>query len=320
MIADSGRRAPLRTRPAFTLVELLVVVAVIGILLALLLPAVQAARESGRRTQCKEHLHQVGLAFLNFESANKKFPPGKKWSRPRNDPQTFDYAWSSILLDYVEEQALHDLIDFNLPLTSPTNLPATSQAIPIYLCPSTDRVEAHRSPDGKLFNLGGVPGEGLGCIDYLGVSGPDKDTLHPATGEEYGRQRGVLLGTKGLPNGNSLVEPPAITVAKITDGLSKTICMVECTGRGVTMKDGVVENLNGAWASGSNISHINKSVNAEEPPDVWEGERIFAEHPGGAHALVCDGSVHFLSEDVAELVIMYLCSRDGGEVVNEMPF
>lgn len=312
--------SPRQRRRAVTLVELLVVIAVVGILVALLIPAVQAARESARRSQCQDHLHQVGIALLNYESANKRFPPGKRWSRPRTDPRTFDYAWSSILLDYVEEQALHDLIDFDQPLTDPVNLPATSQVVPIYLCPSTNRIEAHRSPEGQLINLGGVPGEGLGCIDYLGVSGPDKDTIHPGTGEEYGRQRGVLLGTKGLPNGNMLTEPPVVTAAKIEDGLSKTICMVECTGRGVEFKDNVVLSLNGAWASGSNISHINKGVNEEAPPDAWMDERIFAEHPAGAHILVCDGSVHFLSDDTEELIIMYLCSRDGGETIPEMPF
>jgi hypothetical protein len=192
--------------------------------------------------------------------------------------------------------------------------------VPVYLCPSTERVDEHRTPEGQLINLGGVPGEGLACIDYLGVSGPNKDTLHPATGEEYGRQRGILLGTKGLPDGNLLTEPPVVTPAKVTDGLSKTICMVECTGRGVSTKDGVVENLDGAWASGSNISHINKGVNEVEPPKAWENERIFAEHPGGAHALVCDGSVQFISDATAELVIMYLCSRDGDELITEMPY
>lgn len=314
-------RSHSRLPRGFTLVELLVVIAIVGVLIGLLLPAVQAARESSRRSRCQNNLRQIGIAVLNYESQHQRFPPGKRWSRPRNDPQTFDYSWSSILLDYVEEQALHDQIDFSLPLTDPVNLPATSRALPIYLCPSTSRIEEHRSYDGQLINLDGQPGEGLGCIDYLGISGPDKDKKNPATGLDYGRQRGVLLGTKGLPNGNQLTEPPAVTASKIVDGLSNTICIVECTGRGADVKkSGEIKSLNGAWASGSNISHIDKGVNSEQPPKVWEDERIFSDHPAGANTLTCDGSVQFLLNDVEPKVIRSLCSRDGEERIEPPPF
>lgn len=293
------------------------VIAVIGVLVALLIPAVQSARESSRRTQCQNHLRQVGLAVANYESAVGSLPPGKKWSRPRHDPLTFDYSWSSILLDYVEEQTLHDRLDFSLPLTDPVNLPAASQIVPIYLCPSTSRIDQHRSVEGRLVNLGGQPGEGLACTDYLGVSGPDKDKTNPTTGEEYGRQRGVLLGTKGLPDGKILTEPPPVRLSHIVDGLSHTLSIVECTGRGADVKkDGQVQSLNGAWASGSNISHINKGVNTESPPDAWEDERIFSDHPGGANALVCDGSVQFLVDESDEQIIRAYCSRDGEEAID----
>lgn len=315
---------PLRARfsalNGFTLVELLVVIAIIGVLVALLLPAVQAARESSRRASCTNNLRQVGLAILNYESQHQKFPPGKKWSRPRTDPLTFDYSWSAILLDYVEEQALHDQIDFNLPLSDPVNLPATSIALPIYLCPSTSRIEEHRGYDGRLFDLEGNPGEGMGCIDYLGVSGPDKEKENPATGELYGSQRGTLLGTKGLPNGKLLTEPPAVKISKITDGTANTVCLVECTGRGADFKNNGEVSLNGAWASGSNLSHIDKGVNTKQPPKAWEDERIFSEHPAGANALTCSGSVQFLLNDIDPVVIRSLCSRDGEEIIDPSPF
>ena len=305
----------------FTLVELLVVISILGVLVGLLLPAVQAARESSRRTACQNNLRQVGLALQNYESSQGKFPPGKKWSRPRNDPQTFDYAWSSILLDYVEEQSLHGQIDFNIPLTDPVNLPATSMVLPIYLCPSASRIEEHRSPAGQLVNLGGQAGEGLGCIDYLGVSGPNSNKTNPATGQKYGKQRGILLGTKGLPDGKQLMKPPAVKAASIVDGLSNTICVVECTGRGADLKkSGTVDSLNGAWGSGSNISHINKGVNTQLPPKAWEDERIFSDHPSGANALTCDGSVQFLVNESDPQVIRSLCSRDGEEMIDSPLF
>jgi len=183
-------------RRGMTLVELLVVIAIIGILLALLLPAVQAARESSRRSMCLNNLRQVGLAILNYEGQQKKFPPGKQYSAPRTDPAAFGYSWSCVILSHLEEGAIQEQLNFKKPMTDPVNLPASSQVIPVFLCPSVAQVEEHRSPEGRIFNLNGQPGEGLGCMDYLGVSGPDKDKDNPATGEIYGSQRGVLIGNK----------------------------------------------------------------------------------------------------------------------------
>jgi prepilin-type N-terminal cleavage/methylation domain-containing protein/prepilin-type processing-associated H-X9-DG protein len=316
---DAGMRRG-RIDCGFTLVELLVVLAIVGILIAILIPAVQAARESARRTACLNNLHQIGIGLRAFESTYGKWPPGKKWSGPRNQPMTFALAWSSFLLPYIEEDAIFQALDLSVDFTDPVNLPATTQIISIYLCPSTSSIEEHRRPDGHLGPVEGMAGEGLGCIDYLGISGPDKDTKHPVTKELYGRQRGVLIGTKGLPGEAELIEPIPITSAKIIDGLSHTICVTECTGRGVAIKDGKIDSLNGAWASGVNVTHIDKGVNEEEPPDAWHQERIFSEHPGGAHMLMCDGSVHFFSDNTKESVIRWLCSRDGQEEIGTDAF
>jgi len=301
----------------FTLVELLVVLAIIGILIALLIPAVQYARESARRTACMNNLRQIGVGLRGFETTHGHWAPGKKWSGPRNEPVTFSLAWSSFLLEYLEENAIHDAMNFTVDFTDPINLPATTQIVPVYLCPSTTRREEHRGEDDHLFNLGGLPGEGLACIDYLGVSGPDKDAKHPVTKEAYGRQRGVLIGTKGLPGDDELIEPPPITSAMIIDGLSHTICVTECTGRGVDVKAGQIDALHGAWASGNNVSHIDKGVNEVEPPDAWHNERIFSDHYTGAHVLMCDASVHFLDNEIGKKVLRSLCSRDGEEDISD---
>ncbi len=307
---------PASQRRGMTLVELLVVIAVIGILVALLLPAVQAARESSRRSTCLNNLRQVGLAVLNYEGIHKKFPPGKQYSAPRTEPTAFGYSWSSVILHHLEEGAIQEQIDFKKPMTDPVNLPAASEVVPVFLCPSASRLEEHRSPEGRLFNLNGQPGEGMGCMDYLGVSGPDKDKDNPTTGEQYGAQRGVLIGNKGLPDEDTIQVPPSITIARITDGTSKTVMVVECTGRGADVnKSGEVKSLNGAWASGGNISHIKKGVNEEEPPVAWEDERVYSDHPYGSHGLLADGSVHFLSKSMEASTLRSLCSRDGGETI-----
>jgi prepilin-type N-terminal cleavage/methylation domain-containing protein len=307
------------SRYAFTLVELLVVIAIIGVLIALLLPAIQASREASRRAECQNRLHQVGLGIQNYISNHKKFPAGKKWSGPRTDPGSYQLAWSAFLLDYLEQGATLAKVNFKIPLTDPANLTATGQVIEAYICPSTSRHEEHRGEDHRLLPLD-VPGGGMGCIDYLGSSGPDKDAEPPGSNQEYGRQRGVLIGTKGMPNEDTLVEPPPIRPEHVTDGMSNTLCVAECTGRGVEFSKGEIKSLNGAWASGSNVSHITEGVNQVPIPDAWYDEAIISDHPGGAQILMCDASVHFVTDDIDETLLMSLCSRDGEEVLPELPF
>src|SRR5215213_9279777 len=112
---------------AFTLVELLVVIAIIGILVALLLPAIQAARESARRTQCKNQIRQVGLAILNYEVARKQFPPSI-------GPGPYGYIAN--VLGYFEEQNLRDLIDFSVRWSDPKNDRMRDKPLPFLRCPT----------------------------------------------------------------------------------------------------------------------------------------------------------------------------------------
>src|SRR5688500_16941691 len=129
--ADSrGGRLRAPRFAGFTLVELLVVIAIIGILLALLIPAVQAARESSRKTQCANNLRQIGIGLQNYESTHKRWPAGKKWSGPPSDPNSFAQAWCNFLLEYIEEDAIHNSIDFKKPFTDPVNLRAANTIIP----------------------------------------------------------------------------------------------------------------------------------------------------------------------------------------------
>ena len=299
----------------FTLVELLVVVAIMGMLMALLIPAVNAARGAARKNACSNNIRQVGIGILNFESALGRFPEGQQWVS-RRPPNNVSYSWAAALLPYIEEQATFDALDFKKSFLHPANLPAASRVVSIYICPSTSRIEKHRDRNHQITDLNGIPGSGLGCIDYLGISGPSKSEKNPMTGADYGPQRGILLGTKGTPNEDTALSPAPLRAKDITDGLSHTICMAECTGRGLD-SDG---DFNGTWVSGRNIGHVAKGPNSEKPPKVWNKEHIFSDHAGGANSLACDGSVHFLATGTDKLVILSIVSRDGGETLDRGSF
>lgn len=301
----------LKKRAAFTLVELLVVIAIIGILIGMLLPAIQQVRAAARRTACKNNLRQVGLGIINYESGNMQFPAGQFWTVAEVDESgdnRLDYSWMALILPQIEADNIFQQIDFALPYRAPVNKAAIANIVPAYLCPSTSRTDGRREED-IIVDLDDEIGLDLGCTDYMGISGPTQNEVNPATGDNYQRQQGVLIGIKGLRNEARITHPPAVTYGKISDGSSNTMMVTECTGRG-TEKD---NDPNGSWVSGKNITHAEKQINSKSPKDSWNDEIIFSEHSGGANAVFADGSVHFLTDEMTEENILALSSRNGGE-------
>src|SRR5262245_1999957 len=140
----------IRNRPGFTLVELLVVIAIIGILVALLLPAIQAAREAARRTDCANRIRQVVLATLNYESAKQKLPSHGDVYAVNNEIAGGLSAQARIL-PYVESQAVHDLVDQDKHWRHGNNARARTTPLPFYICPSGQQVE----PSFTLISSGG---------------------------------------------------------------------------------------------------------------------------------------------------------------------
>jgi prepilin-type N-terminal cleavage/methylation domain-containing protein/prepilin-type processing-associated H-X9-DG protein len=338
-----GRRANGQSRnvPGFTLVELLVVIAIIGVLVALLLPAIQSARESARRTQCTNNLKQIGLGMLNFETSKKHFPPGEY--KPAGVPTSGGLAWCAWFLPYIEEKAIYDQMNFKLDMRRPPNWQPdlsgpTNRLIPVYLCPSSSRHQTHRGLDGRLIDFNGNgytsgTGEGMACIDYMGIEGPGTNVLNPATRQPYGEFRGMLLDltSGGLCNGTAAeCSSKTVKVRGITDGTSHTMIVAECSGRGVEDTNGdalggeILNDLDGAWASDANLGKIKLSVNdgvynvsaINPPPEInWKEEEMFSDHPGGVNILMCDGSVHFLNDMTDAYVYFALCTRDGNETI-----
>ncbi len=143
-------------KEGFTLVELLVTIAIIGILVGLLLPAVQAAREAARKASCKNNLRQQGIALHSYHDSLATLPPGCIEWRAFSSPATQrQFAWSAMLLPYLEQRNLHQQIDWRRPYDAPENLKAANTDLPVYICPS----EFDFTPGKGLISYGGIFGE-----------------------------------------------------------------------------------------------------------------------------------------------------------------
>ncbi len=189
------RKLPSERCPSggFTLVELLVVIAIIGVLVALLLPAIQSAREAARRSQCSNNLHQMGIALHSYHALHRCFPPGGIEPRPYW-PRGRQFAWSALILPQMEQTSLADQIDFTKPFDDPINAAPAAVVLSAYLCPSTPRTTPlHR---------------GRGACDYGGI---------------YGER---ISGRNSPPKGVMLYDR-SIRIGDILDGTSTTLVISE---------------------------------------------------------------------------------------------
>jgi prepilin-type N-terminal cleavage/methylation domain-containing protein/prepilin-type processing-associated H-X9-DG protein len=268
----------------FTLVELLVVVAIIGLLIALLLPAVQSSRESARRTQCANNLKQMGLGLLEYHDAKTTFPIGCIGCTKASGLST---AWSTVVLPFVEESQAFGLYDQTAAYNSVTNRKATSVVVGTYLCPST--VTFSRVRNGNT--TGDVNGNGrydagdfMGMIDYGGMYGSS----------------GFAVADNGV-----LVYDQTVSLRQVTDGASHTLLVGEDSGRGTSM--------DGEWADGGNIFDVEVAVNTSQNNELW------SDHPGGAQGLFCDGSVQFLADSLDLTLLSAISTRAGGEIIQWPP-
>jgi prepilin-type N-terminal cleavage/methylation domain-containing protein len=296
------KRRRVAPRLAFTLVELLVVIAIIGILVALLLPAIQAARETGRRCVCKNHLRQIGLATLNYHDQRKHLPPPKI-----NTQFTHHGSTLMLLLPYVEENHLYSQLDITKEVTDPVNYPMTRAPLPLLLCPSM--ALPREVPNENC-------GEKLGPGSYL-ISTRTRKTSK------------ILDGAFANPNPDGSY---SLGLKHITDGTSKTLLVGEinyglqsmlwtnCADVVGTPMWGDQTWASGYWAEswGHICAELPELFNNNQKYDPTFSLRVFrSDHSGGVYFVLLDGSVRFIPESSDPLVRVALVTRAGAETFND---
>lgn len=273
----------MRARRGFTLVELLVVIAILGILVALLLPAIQFARESARRTQCTNHLRNIGVAMHNFHDVHQHLPAGWLADLPDGEP---GWGWGAHLLLFLEQNALlENQIQLDDHIDENENEEARQAVIPIYLCPS----DASASDRFMLTGLHTGLFE-VGRSNYVGVFGTEEIELAPTRGD------GVFFH-------NSWVRFP-----DIQDGLSNTFLVGERSSRyGDSTWVGMIHGATDAMARvvGS----------CDHPPNDPHGhfEDFGSFHASGANFVLADASVRLIGSDIDPAVYHGLATRAGRE-------
>jgi len=293
-----------RSDRGFTLVELLVVIAIIGVLVALLLPAVQAAREAARRTQCTNNLKQVGLALHNYHDKNNHLPAGGTGNLYLGDGNR-SFSWITFVLPYLEERNLYDLVDFSGHWSTAHNMDLTVNPIPGLLCPSNDVVHDLHLLVHPTFGSQGP----FYTTHYQSNMGPRGQ--NPQSGREYEFEispTGVGdFSLQGVMGANTKIK-----FREITDGLSQTFLVGELSWSESDRYRMWMRGLSsGAVVNSKNVVNAINSF-----AELFNDEPFGSEHPGGTHFLFCDGSVHFLNEDIDIGTYRSVASRNGQEVAS----
>ncbi len=289
----------------FTLIELLVVIAIIGMLMALLLPAVQMAREASRRSQCQNNLKQFGLAMHNYaEKANGKLPFG--WMCGSNDPsrcppgQAWPYMWSGwpMLLPMLEQSAVYGSLNFHLNSDHPANFTGIASPLGVFVCPSY----ADPMPIPILSN----PSDPTSTVRYL--AGPSNYKGNMASGLRPGCNDPNNILCQIFDNG-IFFRNSGVGFRDVQDGASNTIFMGEA--------------IEGLWADATHCcvrTTPERELNGRTQgvftmPRYWSSM-----HPGAIHFLLGDGSCRSISDSVDRTVLLHLMTRSGSDPVEDSQF
>jgi prepilin-type N-terminal cleavage/methylation domain-containing protein len=286
-------------RRGVTLIELLVVIAIIAMLVGLVLPAIQAARESARRVQCLNHFRQISLATQSYHDSKQYLPPAAIVDPGHN--------WPALVLCELDQQNLYDQYRFDRNFNDPSNASVVTKPLEVLHCPS--------SPAVLTATFDELGGKSFGLCDYWPMTDIDPATLAAGLVTPRGNPWGPMQNNRG------------VRMSEVHDGTSSTILMVEDAGRPEawlrrTKADGKTPPA--GWAITNFVTPINLDGASSDgltlPGDCVMNctnvHEIYSFHPRGACFTMVDGSTRYISEGVSLEIISQLITYSGGEVVS----
>jgi len=337
----------MRRRTGFTAVEVLVAIFVIALLIALLMPAVQMARNAARRTECFSNLRQIGLAVQSYHGQHSRMPA--LHSGTGHMPFRWRYfgaalSWQSLCLPFAEQQVLFNQIDFRKEATHSNSLPALKTVLPLFLCPSTPERIPNRVPTGNRFVFRGlwrytgqrlVPDRNLVAavtdywptVEFLDLTADAENVRTFGAWDEVYRENVIKDGQAGEKG-----QQQRRSFADLVDGLSNTMLVIESAGWPNEFDEG------GAYDPGDPNGVESMAINAWgvmpqfQRAFLYDGLSVHGREPmgrlinlsnhapysfhGGANAVFADGSVHKLSDATNFKVFAALLGRDDGQSVD----
>jgi prepilin-type N-terminal cleavage/methylation domain-containing protein len=334
-------------RQAFTLVELLVVIAIIGMLVALLLPAVQAARESSNRSQCTNNLKQIGIALHNYHDAMKVFPPGyvdlnnNPALTPDNDIGP-GWGWASMILPNMEQQTVFNQINFSQPVGMGVNSAISLMPLSIFQCPSDPYRDPHPIYDSSL----SAPIANVAHGNYVGCNGWFECFVGATgtvaqTGPFAWAADGIPNGTYGPGARGVFWRNSRTRMADVKDGTSNTILAGERSSNHApsTWTGAVPGGQTPAWmavtpnapnspppsAAYANadfgealvLAHGNYTHTPCADAPIYDPDVFYSFHPTGSNFLLVDGSGKFISSGVDGIVYQSMCTIGAGEAMGQ---
>ncbi len=297
--------------------ELLVVIAIIGTLVSLLLPAVQAARESARKITCQNNLRQIALGVINYTDRHDGRLPSL-WKTDNVEPWQ-NFSWRVDVLPHLEMSALHDSLQLSQPPLASNNLAAVTTKVTLFQCPSTPNSPRLVESFGPVDV--GPQGLMIGACDYSAmhdVANQESETSSPAAWRSRAESEGIEDSVGHPPSTiedrtNPMLRTKSGNLKMVEDGLSQTALLVEQAGKPQNYvrahKAEEVLSPEGAWATAEFSSFYAPGINVDNLTGIYGFHN-------GACVAMCDGSVQIFSPEMEPEVVTALLSRNGDEIID----